>query len=459
MNPEQCLEHIKTFSNSQAEKREELIEIYEGGLSDSIEKRIKDDFSANACYHIMSRLAPINLLQKLVDKLSTIYSQNPIREIPEGSDVQKELLSWYEEKLDVNYAMNHANEFFNMFKSCLIQPYLDSEGQPQLRTIQNNLFIPVSTDRNNDLKMTDLIIFYGKDDRGKNIYIHYDNYNFYYFDQDKNIRDDFMPENNQEGFNDYGRIPFIYVNRSKNKLIPKLDSDLLNMTLTLPIMLSELNYSVKFQAFSVLYMIDAEAKEFKMNPNTVLELKTPKGSDKQPQIGSIKPSVDISETLKLISSELSLWLNSKGIRPGAVTDMSAENFASGISKIIDEMDTYDERQKQGDIFSKAEGELWDLIINRMHPVWVRQNRIENKQLVDADTRVITTFTNRQSIPDRGKLVTDLKAELEAGFTTKKRVLKKLNPGMSGDEIDALIAEIESEKADKNGEGTPPEASN
>ena len=78
-------------------------------------------------------------------------------------------------------------------------------------------------------------------------------------------------------------------------------------------------------------------------------------------------------------------------------DLNAQTFASGISKMIDEMDIFENRKKQVSAFSDAEEEMWDLILHKQHPVWVRGGMIENRALFSENAKVNERFSNMRQL--------------------------------------------------------------
>ncbi len=450
MDPKSFVELMKDHE-AELNFKAELIEIYEGDLYSSVKNKILQDFTnrktgevSTAAYEVLSRLAPINILTRLIDKLSIIYQQVPVRSVQGGKNSDADLLDWYETEMQINEAMNQANEFFNLFKSCLVYPYVH-QGVPKLRTIKNSEFVVISTDKINPMQPTELGIRWGKDSDDVKLYMQVDAFGVRIVDEKHNVRPEFLPHDNPEGINPFGVLPYVYLNRSKNQLLPKADRDIYFMTLLMPVMFSDLNFAVKYQSFATIYTVDVDTADIKLNPNSLLELKSDPDSEKTPQIGTIKPQVDIDQVTNLIKNQFALWLNTRGVRPGAVGQLTPDNFASGISKMIDEMDTFEDRIKQVSIFSRGETMLWDLIQNYLHPVWVQQGAIENRQLFTPGSSVETAFKEQVPNTTRGDTVADLKAEVSAGFLSRRRAIKKLNPQMSDDEIDELIAEIDGEK--------------
>jgi len=362
------------------------------------------------------------------------------------SDSDKALFADYEKWLDVNSVMTDACDLYALADSCALQPYV-YKGKPRLRAIPNDRFFVVSVN-GIDPMSEDIFVTFEKGDNGEMVFYCYSDTEFLIVDSNEMIRSDLMAKYDASGINPFGTIPFIYANASRFRLMPSGDKTKLCMSILIPVLLTDLNFAVKFQAFSILYSIDLDEQEVKLSPNALFRLKSDRTNpNSKPEIGSIKPEIDITEVLGLIQAEISLWLNSMGIRPGAVGQLTEDSFASGVAKIIDESDTYDVRLELSDYFGCIEEITWQKIMYNMHPVWVKQMAIENvTQLFTPQLEVQTIFALTAPTKDRAKLVKEVKDELEAGFITRMMAMKKLHPDLSDKEIEDLIIEIDSEKA-------------
>ncbi|HEV8043812.1 MAG TPA: hypothetical protein VGP38_01445 [Rubrobacter sp.] len=433
-----------------------LFDIFEGNLLDYIIADLKSELSPQSFEQILHRIPPINLLRRVVDKLSKIYQQAPARTVLDGTEADVKLLGWYERKMGINRTLNQGNEFFNLFKNCLLQPFVNGKGQPRLRAIPSDRFVTLSRDSDDPTRPTHTILLAGtrRDPSGAmvDLYYGYTDEEIVIFNSKNEVETAMMAElGNPEGSNRFGKMPFVYVNRSLNCVMPKQDTDTLVMTKLIPVLLADLGFAVKFQAFSIMYGIDLDDEGLKMAPNAFWRFKSGDG-EKTPSIGSIKPQVDIDQVLGFIQAMLSIWLQSKNIRPGSVGQMTEDNFSSGISKLVDEMDTSEDRQKQVEFFKPAEEELWDLVMHHMHPYWSENGLIDTAGARFTDTaKVETNFAEQLPLVRRGELVKDLSAEVQAGFTTKKAAVAKLNPQWTQAEVEAHMEEIKAEKA----AATPP----
>src|SRR5690606_21122764 len=158
-----------------------------------------------------------------------------------------------------------------------------------------------------------------------------------------------------------------------------------------------------FQAFSVIYGIDIDDVNIKWGPRHFLRFKSDENRETKPEIGTIKPQVDITEVKDWIISQISLWLTTRGIRPGSVGDIGGDSFASGISKMIDEMDTSEDRNKQVGYFQPAEEDLWELL-PLMHEVWKSNGLLDlSAPSWPKGVSVITNFAEQVPIVRRGEV--------------------------------------------------------
>ena len=442
------LEHIEK-NRHHLDENHILLDIFEGNLKPYVEAALESELSPQAYKEAKSRIAPINVLPRIVDKKSKIYQENPVRHVNDGTDSDNELLDMYEQSYKVNATMNRSNESFNMSKSSLLEPYVH-DRKPMLRVIPGDRYLAYSSDTIDPLNPTHIIVTHGSenvtDTEGDvqivRLYRVYAADEWAIIDSRGDVRVDLMGDN-PEGENPYGVIPFVYVNRSTNFLVPIIDSDLITMTVLLAVLISDLNLALKMLCNSIIYTIDAKMDGMIKSPNAVWQLKTDTDGIK-PEIGTVDPNVDSDKALDQIQAQFSLWLNTKGIKPGSIGKVTAENMASGISKMVDEMDTSEDRQKQVTYYVDAEADLWALT-KIMHKEWVSTKQIDQMPEFSANSTVVTDFAPQLPMMTRGDVVEDLQAEVDAGFTTVRRSIKKLNPTMTDKEIDELVAEIQEEK--------------
>jgi hypothetical protein len=430
----------------------DLYDIYNGNLLGYIEKELEAQLSPQSYMQAQFRIPPINILKRIMDKLSKVYAHPPRRVVVGGSAQEIELFEWYALNFKINQTMTLCNAYFNLTKRALIEPFLYkpdelTPGTPKLRVIPSHRVIVISYDKADPTVMSLVVTYEGKyqatpTGQPRRYFKAIDKNRFIYFDEDKrDLTPMFAPDTNPGGINVYGAVPYVYLNRSPDSTMPIQDTDTKRMSILIPTLLADTNYASMFQAFSILYGIDVNDEGLKMAPNAFWTFKSNQGLESRPQIGSIKPEMDVDGSLNLIASQLAFWLNSRGIRPGAIGDINGTNFSSGISKMIDEADTAEDRKEQVPYFKYAEQELWDLVLHKMHPVWSESGMIENRTFFRPTTTVEVTFPEQLSMQKRSELVKEVIEEMKAGLTDRKRAIKRINPDMSEEEIDQLLLDV------------------
>ncbi len=424
-----------------------LFSMFEGELLDFILADLKVQLSDKAFDIAKHRVAPINILIRLIDKLSKIYIKGPKRTVIDGNDNDVELLRWYEEKMHFDAQMNQINELFNLHKTVTIEPFLQN-GFPQVRGIPADRSLWWSNDVLNPVHPTHWIKQMGTQmvgGRETDVKFVYTDDEFQIVDKDFKVIPQLMNASGLDGTNSFGKIPGVYINRSLYSIVPPVDTDLERMVKLFPIMLSDMNFAIMMQAFSIFFGIDIDDQNITLSPNAFWSFKTDPASKNAPQIGTLKPDVDIAETMQYMAALLQLWLNSRNVRPGTIGIISGDNAASGISKIIDESDTSEDRQKQVQFFTKGEQSFWELIIQTMHPMWRNMKQIDTNLDWSKSAKIKVEFPEQIPLSRRMDRLNEAEKELALGLTLEVIQIQKLNPGMTEDEAEDLLQKIEDNK--------------
>lgn len=424
---------------------EDIFEILEGNLIEQVRESLKDQLSGDSFKVAMERVAPINVFRKVVDKRSTLYTDDVVRKTEKEQD--QDLISHYETEEDINSYFQDANKGFNAYKYTTMELFID-DRKLQTRVLPSHFFLPYSDSKVNTLKVTAMIKFMGehrkKIQNGKEVtvkkYWVYSATEFMAIDSDGELILEDMAIN--EGVNNFGVIPFVFISKSRYLLVPMPDKDDRAMSILIPVLLTDLNFAAKYMAHTIFYGVDLDSQNLKLSPDAFWNFKSDQDG-KSPEIGTIKPEVSIDEILALISNELSAWLDTKNIKTGSMG--AATDNASGIAKIIDEADTTIDRKQQIGIFKQAEKFYWRTLAS-MHNTAVANKLIDNTALFsDPETlKVATTYSDQKIIETRVDKVVRLKTEVEAGFRAKKVAMKELNPTMTEEEIEEEIDLINEE---------------
>jgi hypothetical protein len=346
---------------------------------------------------------------------------------------------------DIDLTMSQADEFSHLFKCYALEPFLD-EGKASVRVLPADRFLVLGEDKRNPMKVTTFIKFMGNISESETLYYAYTDQEFIPFTSKGAIYTPALEGN--DGVNPYGVIPFVYGNRSRLDIVPTQDTDITQMTLMIPVLLSDLAGAIMFNCFSVIYGIDLKIESLEKSPNAFWNFKTDAKSDNPtPTIGTIKSDVDIDKVMSFIKQSFAFWLETKGVRIGSLNNVDAGNM-SGIAKIIDEMDVYEIKKQQINFFKKEEKELWNLLAV-MNNVWMQSEEDYQGMMVGDDFNPTIVFDEpRPEIPRATEFAT-IDAEYKGGYMEASDAIATLYPDLDEKEIEERAMYLD----EVNGRGT------
>lgn len=432
-----------------------------GQLSVEIEKSLRDEFKSETVKKILPRIPCINLLSKIVDKVSKIYDSPVTRTSSLDGDVN--LIQFYTQAMDLDANMSWANRAYNLHESCALEPYLDMTDTPRLRVLTPDQFIVWSDDPTNPLNPTVFIKFMGdakriqdestitrdgvylkpSEDARVNIYYIYSNSEFLVVDSDGQLRPDLTPPKNINGINPIGELPAIYINKSKTHLLPLPNTDLLSNTLLVPKLLGDLNYAVKYLSHSIVLVKDMDVPDnIDRNPDAVWNFKSTNAADEAQQgsVDVITPKIDIDAVIRLIQTIVATWLESLGVRPGNMGQPTGSSRTSAVAKIVDEADTTAFRNSQVGLFSSVEKRLFSLIA-KYHNVWRTTSKIQLASKFSNEFDISVMFPEQKLFSSEKERIEKASMLLDKGLATKKQALKLIYPDMSDRKIVEWIEEL------------------
>lgn len=413
----------------------EKLRMYEGDLLPFVKDVMRKTLSDNYFRQIEHRIIPINVLTRIVDKLSKVYISPPVRK----DENYQDFIDKMSDEVSVDLVMSNADEFSHLFKCYALEPFID-EGMPGIRVLPADRFTVIGEDRQNPMKVTTFIKHMGKiNGSDTNLFYAYTNEEFIPFTSKGEIYTPALEGN--DGVNPFGVIPFVYGNRSKLSLVPTQDTDITQLTLMIPILLSDLAGAIMFSCFSVIYGIDLKIEKLEKSPNSFWNFKTDSKNDNaKPEIGTIKSDVDIDKVMSFIKQTFAFWLETKGVRIGSLNNVDAGNV-SGIAKIIDEMDVYEIKKQQINYFKKEEKDLWNLLAV-MNNYWVMSEPEYDGLMIGQDFNPTIVFDEpRPEIPRATEFAT-VNAEYLGGYMEAEDAIAILYPDLDEKEIEERAAYLD-----------------
>ena len=117
-----------------------LSDVLEDAITVHIDNALREELSRQPYSQARPRITPVNIGKRIINKLSTLYSSSPNRDMPDGKD--QELLDYYVEQMNLDINMLDANTFYNTHKYVALEPYVDdSTKDPRVRVIPADRFL------------------------------------------------------------------------------------------------------------------------------------------------------------------------------------------------------------------------------------------------------------------------------------------------------------------------------
>lgn len=427
----------------------EMFTMYEGGGREIIKRKIRQEFkNPEAIKELEGRLVTINIMKKVIDKMAGVYNESPVRFVVDQNETDKELVELYEDSISFNSIQKETNRHLKMFKKALKELYLDADGNPKAKLIPAHAY-EVFNVENPDTTKPDIVckIIKNSDKTNEQIFHWFTDESFYITDGEGVVLNDLMAVyNNTNGRNPVKALPFIYRTTSTYGIDPIVEDDVLHISIALPIVLTDLLFACKYQCWSLIYTIGVEGS-INMNPSSVVSLNYDKSGQK-PEIGTIKPQVDSDKVIKLVESILNMFLSSKGLTTGTIsTGLNSTNAVSGVSKMLDNAESVEDKKDQQELFLKDENEFWNVLANKIIPYWRRNQMLsaEMNRQFSKRFKVAVVFKEPKVLLTEKERVEMAILKLNNKLTSMKRELMNLNPDFTDDQIEDLIEEILEER--------------
>lgn len=458
-------------------------DIFADGGKKFLLEAIRREFGEDAINEM--RLAPINILKKIINKKSSVYARQPLRTTESKSD--QALVDYYVDELGMNEIMQKANRYYNLFsntvlyavpsgdkiKACVVPPYLYSvmpnkfdptylegfvfnrfmeedsllqrddvnaatgvEGWSRQRGQENGTGLVGSEERNTD-QSRQLIFWTGLE---------------HFTTDNEGNRIVFYPEMGPEQYvNPIDRLPVVSLNKDRDaQPWATQGEDMVDLTLAIQTGWTDLLTIAKHQGFSILTIVSPdEPKKLNVGVNRAVWLKQSPGQE-TPSINYVTGNSPLNEYKELLMELLGLLLTTNDMSPGSVSGLtSAKNFTSGFQALIEMADTLEALESDKPILRNAEHEFWEVIAawhNYMYDIGVLNEEAKALGKFSDDVDVMIHYSDMKPIESEQDRILAVKELRTMGLMTKEDALKKLNPDLTQDQIKQKLADIASERA-------------
>jgi hypothetical protein len=423
-----------------------------------------------------------NVTKLMINELAVLYNEDPLREIKDGKESDKELFQDILDNTNLNNTLQTVNEFVKLLKTVLVKAeWNEEDGRVVFRIFTPNMF-DVIMDEQDPSKAKAIIYsknypdpssqFYGNDDKVTNkddfgesdtVFHCWTDKNYFMFTYQMNQRGEAVAKlidnpNNPSNINPYGTLGIFVAFRDSvviDDFFAEGGDDLIVTNESINIKLTELNYLIKMQSFSIPVRKGAnETAPVILDPSMTIDLPADDDMGKS-DFKFVSPDAKIMEVQSEIEQKLRRIALKYKMNPDMFTSsgnksssesLQLQNYAQG--RLI---------KKDKPYFRKCETQLFKMIklVNNTHnkikfsdKAWLfvdfRDSEMPMTQ-TDKDAHMLTLFNNGliskaewllEENPDLGDVETAQKKinELEAS-APKPMMLNQVDQGQDNSKDD------------------------
>lgn len=325
---------------------------------------------------------PINYLQKIVNKLSQLYTVKVQRDFTGSTDSDIKLSQYYAKTMHLDKKLQKGNMFYNASKSVLIEVYPNRKWELQINLWSNDRYYVYSSDEFDTSDPEVIVKFIG---------------DYSFIDQNGNTKTEPALQMYSEDtilrctihgqlidstVNVYGFLPFVQVTMEDDKLFPKSDYDTLPSLLQASSVITDAVVSNFYQAFPMIIITDGDLPNSKIqrNANSVMIVNSKANAKSAPTVQVIQTTLQTPTSMAMAKQIVEMVMDSRGLK---ITAGQASAQSSGIQTLIDSADVTEVRKLAANDWAYGEENLWE-VIARLHN-WLIINKTktigENKKFV------------------------------------------------------------------------------
>jgi hypothetical protein len=390
MERKQVLKDINSEENySRKRDAQRRFDVYRNRQDRYILERLQNEFSVRTVQEMRTVLS-INLSERIIDELSSIYKNDPVREFADASDAELEQIHNLYDEACINSMMKMSNRYYNLFDDLdiLVLP-MDGKVKVKPLTKMGYDIIPQYDNPEKPFALVMSAFDLSKHATYRNEQNITDDRQDYYnqdFVNQKTADDDDRQAKLQRYIwwtdevhfttdgtgkivsevveNPIGRLPMVNIALEKdNQYFVRRGASITDFAIEFATILSDLANTVKLQSYAQAVITSEKAPDnLKVGANNVIWLKQDPASTKDPRFEFVSPSPDINASLEYMESVLRLFLSSRSIDPKSVSGkLTGQQYSSGIERLLAMVSAFEASKDDMDLFRKAEGEIFGLL--------------------------------------------------------------------------------------------------
>lgn len=461
-------------------------DIYRDGGAEYLLEELVREFGTDSIKEM--RIAPINLLKKIVNKKSTLYKKPPVRAAANEKD--QALVDYYVNEFDLDVTMQKAQRYFHLFSNLVIY-LVPKEDRIQIRVVPPYLYSVVTNQL--DQTFADAYLFnsfteeglilpfddvpsatgaqgYTREDgvreSGDRINSQEDalnpenrNYIFWSDQQHMTLDASGSPmidpnkDHEEQFLNPWGEMPIVNVAKDRDsEFWATQGKDMISLTMTIQKAWTDLLTYSKHQGYGIpVFIGEEEPTKLEFGVNRAIFLKQ-KPDGPTPSFSFVSSNPPIGEQKDMIMELLGLLLSTNDMNPKEIGGTnSARNFSSGFQAMIENADILEAREADKPVFRTVEKQLWHkirLIHNWMFDFGVLNEEAQALGKFSDELEVGVEYSDIKPLESESDRIGHVKELMSLGLLTKRQAIKKLQPSKSDEEIEQDIEQISQETQER-----------
>lgn len=451
----------------------EAYEIYSGNQRKHVKKELQRLFPET---HESMRVSNINILKKVVDKISRVYKTPPLRTLG-GDNPNNETLAEVYEKFDKQYAQ--MDKSFNRHKNTLVWVQNDLIEKTKFRLLILN---PYSFDLviNPDNFMVEAVILSYPDDTvtsmngnldkskvrisdGINQFIaegqedsapRFKTYSMWTPTQHVKIRQKKEIDNkvltteityiedplNPNGDNPLGMLPFRWLTTDPDVPEFPIASPLPFESVNINILESDIITASALQGFGILLTTAEQGSKTNVihqGFNIAMHLDQPSDPDAPRTTAEyLNPSPDLGGMRDVVNTYAEAVISDHGLMNFSLAG-SGDKFASGLDRALSMADVTEVREMNQADYMEVETDVFEII--------KKYDEINATKLFDKDDKLQVLYSKPKILTSEKETLELIEKKLDRGLLKKVKAFMLLNPSMSEEEAEEELEEIKEEK--------------
>lgn len=424
-------------------------------------------------------ISNISLGRKIIDKLGRVYA-NGVRRTA-ANDAQTELVELAAKQLDFNRVMKRANRYLRMHRNTVVGvlpcPVIDLEDesydikaqayQPHLYDVvedyynrEKPMFIILSNYKPSSQVMTSVDpakqgrgattlqpkkLSDGKDqtiaDKKEDENAENEQYIWWskHYHFTTNAKGEMISQNGGEVnaediVNPIQQLPFeTLAIDQEGSFWAEGGEDIFDGAVHVNCMITNVQHIGVTQGYGQFYMTGKNLPRFvKAGVNKSILMEVENNDDPRPELGFASANPKLQELKEQIVMYVALLLTTNNLSTKSISSdlSSSQDFASGISMIIDKSESIEDVQDQRDVFYRVEPKLFQ-IAQKWQAVY-KDSLIEDskKAMLPQDVEVLVKFNDYRPIMSESEKLNNMKLRKELGITSMLELLMIDDPELT-----------------------------